>query len=154
MLLPVHPVLPLQSPQLLLLRPQRRPLGVLRRVEEEDDQVPPADVEAREAVGGVFGVEDVLEDDEGGALCGLSLSKTHLAYRAVLAEDVVELLGGDSEGEVADKEDSVFSFEEGGGGRESGIERRQVRKGLICSLAFFTLCFTLLLTGSLLDRAL
>ena len=109
-LLPVHAVLSLQSPQLFFLRLQRRPPRVLGRVEVENNQVSAADVEAREVVGGVFGVEDVLEDDEGGALCGLAVPQADLADRAVLAEDVVDLLRGDREGEVADKEDPEKFF--------------------------------------------
>jgi len=81
---------------------------VLDRVEVEDDEVPPVDAEAREAVGGVLGVEDVLKHDEGRSFRGLGVPETDLAHGAVLAKEVVELLRGDGEGEVADEEDPVF----------------------------------------------
>lgn len=140
-LLPIDPVLPLQRPQLFLLSLQRRPLRVLGHVEVEDDQVAAADVEAGEVVRGVFGVKDVLEDDEGCPSRGLRVPQADLADRAVFPEDVVDLLGRDGEGEVADEEDPVLMFFEGEFEREEkrrsteSVRVRSTARGISLSLS-------------------
>ena len=58
-------------------------------------------------IDGVLRVEDVLVDDEGGALGVALVPDADLTDGAVLAEDLVQLRGSEGEGKVADEEDAV-----------------------------------------------
>ena len=96
----------------------------------ENNEVPIGDVEAGEVVDGSLGIVDVLVDNEGGAARVLVGADLDLADGTVLAEDVVHLLAGDVDWQVADLEDPVHlrrqprvAFSEGDG-RHGGASRR------------------------------
>lgn len=79
----------------------------LRFLVIEYDEIAVAHIEARQMVAGVLSIVDVLIDHECRALSVGRCPHPDLLDSAILSEQVVELLGGDVEGQVPHVEDLV-----------------------------------------------
>ena len=105
--LAVHPVLLLELRDLRRLPRLVRLLARLGGVVVQHDEVSIRHVESAEVVHRLLGVVDVLVHHVGGALRVLLVPESDLADGAVLAEDVVHLVGGDVEGKITHVEHAV-----------------------------------------------
>ena len=73
----------------------------------EADEVLASHIEAVKVIDGVLGTENVIVDHEARPLCLRRIAFAHLADRAILAKDVVELIRRDLEWQVPDEDDLV-----------------------------------------------